>query len=561
MKILYRRRIVFSFCAAIIVLLAMAAGVYSSFLQMNWQKARVEHTDNVIDTLQEIMSNLKDVQSSQRGFVITGMEDYLTPYYIAEPKVRDDVKALAQLVNDNKVQAERTADLDARVEGRLATAGKVIEVYRTQGEAAAFDMIRQGSGKREMDEIRAIVAEMTATEKDLLHTRRDAVENYSKITMYAGGAGLFICIGILALVFYLISKEAAHRAETEESLRKAFADMERNNNETQMISRMGDYLRNCRTQDEAYGMIGGCMPSLFPGTYGSVTLFNNSRNLVQTVLTWGRLPTGITMEFEPETCWALRQGRPHYEPGDKTVPVCGHLEHKAADGVTLCLPMQALGETIGQVLIGAESADKLGPHESDIMRVVTEQISLAIANLKLQRVLKEQSIKDPLTKLFNRRYLEETLARECARAARNKLPMCVLLMDIDHFKKVNDTYGHDAGDSVLVAFAQLLTKKSRKEDIACRLGGEEFVVVFPSAGLEMARLRAEEICAATREMKVKFQNTIIPITVSIGISLFPDHGENTEELLQKADICLYKAKQGGRDRVVVYEESFAATNG
>lgn len=561
MKILYRRRIIFSFCAAVIVLVAMGAGVYSSFLQMNWQKARVEHTYKVIDTLQDILSNLKDVQSSQRGFVITGMEDYLTPYYIAEPKVREDVKALEQLVGDNKVQVPRAESLAEHVESRLATADAVIASYRTQGSAVAFDMIRQGSGKREMDAIRTIVAEMIATEKELLHVRRDAVENYSKITMYAAAAGLLICIGILALVFYLISKEAAYRARTEESLRRAFADMERNNKETQMISRMGDYLRNCRTEDEAYGMIGGCMPSLFPGTYGSVTLFNNSRNLVQTVLTWGKLPAGITMEFEPETCWALRQGRPHYEPGDKTVPVCGHLEHKVEDGVTLCIPMQALGETIGQVLIGADSVDNLGPHESDVMRVVTEQISLAIANLKLQRVLKEQSIKDPLTKLFNRRYLEETLARECARAARNKLPMCVLIMDIDHFKKVNDTYGHDAGDAVLVSFAQLLTKKSRKEDIACRLGGEEFVLVFPSAGLELARTRAEEICAATREMKVKFQNAIIPITVSIGISLFPDHGEGTEELLQKADICLYKAKQSGRDRVIVYDESFTGANG
>lgn len=560
MKLSYKSWIVLSFCAAIFVLLAVAAGVYSSFLQMNWQKTRVEHTYKVIETLQDVMSNLKDVQSAQRGYVITGMEDYLTPYYIAEPKIRDGITALEKLVSDNDLQVRRSVELSRYVEGRLSTAGKVIEIYRSKGEAAAFDMIREGSGKREMDQIRAVVGEMIVTEQDLLHTRRDAVENYSRITMYAGAAGLVFCVGILALVFFFINREAAHRAATEQALRKAFGDMERNNRETQMISRMGDYLRNCRTEDEAYGMIAANMPTLFPETYGSVTLFNNSRNLVQTVLTWGEAPAGLITEFDPEACWALRQGRPHYDPGDKSVPVCGHLEHKTDGGITLCLPMQALGETTGQVLIGADAADRLGAHEADIMRVVTEQISLAIANLKLQRVLKEQSIKDPLTKLFNRRYLEETLVRECARSTRNNQPMCVLIMDIDHFKKVNDTHGHDAGDAVLVAFAQLLIKKSRKEDIACRLGGEEFVVVFPSAGLELAKTRAEEICAATREMKVTFQKTVIPITVSIGISLFPDHGEGAEALIRKADLCLYKAKQAGRDRVVVYDETMMSVS-
>ncbi len=180
----------------------------------------------------------------------------------------------------------------------------------------------------------------------------------------------------------------------------------------------------------------------------------------------------------------------------------------------------------------------------------------ALANLQLQKALKEQSIRDPLTKLFNRRYLEETMARECARARRNGKKLSVLIMDIDHFKTINDTHGHDAGDAVLVAFARLLSQKIRKEDIACRLGGEEFVLVLPDADLPLAKARAEEICEATRKMTVTFQTLAINnVTVSVGVCLYPDHGEVPEELLHHADLCLYKAKKEGRDRVVVYDQS------
>ena len=186
------------------------------------------------------------------------------------------------------------------------------------------------------------------------------------------------------------------------------------------------------------------------------------------------------------------------------------------------------------------------------MRRVTEQISLALANLNLQRALKEQSIKDPLTKLYNRRYLEDTLPRELSRAQRSEQPLTVLLMDIDHFKKVNDTYGHDAGDAVLAAFAKMLTTKVRKEDVACRWGGEEFLLILGAANEDLAKARAQEICDTSRGLKIIFQGKPIPITVSIGAAIFPSHGETPEELIRNADLSLYKAKQGGRDQVVIY---------
>ena len=217
--------------------------------------------------------------------------------------------------------------------------------------------------------------------------------------------------------------------------------------------------------------------------------------------------------------------------------------------------MQTQVETIGQIFIGAQKSERgeATREELGTMRRITEQISLALANLKLQRALKEQSIKDPLTKLYNRRYLEDTLSRELARAQRNAQPLTVLLMDIDHFKKVNDTYGHDAGDAVLSAFAKMLTTKVRKEDIACRWGGEEFLLILGAADEGLAQSRAQEICDTARSLKISFQGKPIPITVSIGASVFPSHGEAPEDLIRNADQALYKAKQGGRDKVVLFD--------
>jgi len=546
----YRKRIFLSFVVATLVLFSVAAAVYISFAQMNRQKHLVEHTYDVITTVQDIMSDLKDIQSSVRGYVITEQEDYLTPYFISVPRVNQGLTTLSGLISDNPHQIQRTQTLSARISQRIQIADNVLTTYRLKGQASAFSLIKQGSGKREMDEIRAIVADMINEEKDLLDARKQAVDTSARLTVSAGIIGLMVCFCILVVVFWLISRENQNREKTEHSLKESIGNVETINRETQMISRMGDYLRTCRNAVEANDMIRRTMPLLLPETYGAVYVFNNSRNLLQKSVEWGNR-ADMVKDFEPEDCWALRQGRPHESVSDSNMPVCTHIDNLHEDGA-VCLPMQAHGETFGLIFIAAQPDAIFDERRRITIRTVAEQISLALANLKLQNALKEQSIKDPLTKLFNRRYLEETLAREQSRTKRNNQTLAVLMMDIDFFKKVNDTYGHDGGDAVLVGFARLLLNKSRKEDIACRLGGEEFVLVLPTASLELARDRAQEICEETRRMQIKHGQQMIAVTVSIGIAVIPMHGETAEEALQNADAALYIAKKTGRDQVVVY---------
>lgn len=186
------------------------------------------------------------------------------------------------------------------------------------------------------------------------------------------------------------------------------------------------------------------------------------------------------------------------------------------------------------------------------MRVFTEQIVLALSNLKLRDSLRQQSIRDSLTGLFNRRYLEETLSLEIQRAKRNNSPFSVIMIDLDHFKRFNDTHGHEAGDVVLQTLGGFLKRHVRAGDIACRYGGEEFTLVLPSTTLELAQQRAEELSEGVRSLHIDFNGPSLgPFSLSAGVATFPNHGDGSEMILQAADMALYRAKNEGRDRVMV----------
>jgi len=226
------------------------------------------------------------------------------------------------------------------------------------------------------------------------------------------------------------------------------------------------------------------------------------------------------------------------------------------------MPLAAQGETFGLLHFQADSAaeDSAGnPTDmeafvrQDFSETIAKQVSMALASLRSREQLQNQSIRDPLTGLFNRRYMEESFERELHRAARSKTPMVSFMMiDIDHFKKINDTFGHDAGDMVLRELSHILLKHSRKEDIACRFGGEEFVLCLPGASQEIAERRASDIREAISRLSLRYDGSDMGvITISVGISVYPDLGETSTELMKKADQALYQAKEAGRNRVIV----------
>jgi diguanylate cyclase (GGDEF)-like protein len=217
------------------------------------------------------------------------------------------------------------------------------------------------------------------------------------------------------------------------------------------------------------------------------------------------------------------------------------------------------GETLG-VLSLVDNATQKGGHPPGLKQLavsVGETIKLSLSNLKLRDELRQQAIQDPLTGLFNRRYLDETLPRELDRAQRQGAPLCVVMLDIDGFKKFNDSFGHGPGDLLLREFANVLRERLRKSDISCRYGGDEFVLVMPDSSIADARERVEQIRILLKGLQKKHLGTqsLDLITISAGIAHMPEHGKTKNELLRAADEALYSAKDAGRDRIVNYQKA------
>jgi diguanylate cyclase (GGDEF)-like protein len=236
--------------------------------------------------------------------------------------------------------------------------------------------------------------------------------------------------------------------------------------------------------------------------------------------------------------------------GDSTAP-CAHAE--GVKNTYLCAPILAQGETLGVVHFQAtDDTPQMDASELSFKTTFAAQVGLSLANIRLREALRTQSVRDALTGLYNRRYLEETLEREVRRAARAAQSLGFLMIDLDHFKNFNDTYGHEAGDAVLRETALFLAKGIRAEDFVCRFGGEEFVVILPTADLESSRARAERLRLKMRELTILYQGKSLGmVTISVGVAVFPEHGTSPKELMAAADAALYEAKRGGRDKVVV----------
>jgi diguanylate cyclase (GGDEF)-like protein/PAS domain S-box-containing protein len=325
------------------------------------------------------------------------------------------------------------------------------------------------------------------------------------------------------------------------------------------LSHMAELLQACTQRGEAYAIVRETGAQLFPDSYGSLFIHRESRDVLEHVTAWGSGPAP-EKTLVPDECWALRLGNPHFAPRKGTVR-CRHAHDDTESYV--CMPIHGQGQVLGLFHIAIDVSPRTRRPALDAeqrLRAMTDRVGPALANLKLRDTLREMALRDGLTGLYNRRYLEDVFSRELHRAERSGKPVAVVMIDIDHFKRFNDQHGHDAGDFVLSAVARAISNNIRPSDIACRYGGEELAVVLPETNLECARTRAEHMRHAIRETNLTHAGQTLPApTASFGVAVYPANGAKPAELLKAADQALYQAKQEGRDRVCLAGESAPAS--
>jgi len=357
-------------------------------------------------------------------------------------------------------------------------------------------------------------------------------------------------------------RDITERMRTKDKLRKAneglsalVAELQKHEHEMRLVNHMNDLLQSCKVKEEAYQVIALAASELFPGQSGGLAILHDSGQYLETFASWGN---EVLLEpvFSLGDCWAMRRGQLHKGMDPKTSVMCRHFVQLPKTGY-LCLPLVVQGETLGlfflETPIGISDEHTIS-HEQLVL-TVSEGIKLSLSNLKLREIMREQATHDPLTGLFNRRYLDDTLPRELNIARRRNTKFCVAMLDIDHFKRINDTFGHEAGDLLLRELGRVLSENVRKSDIACRFGGEEFVLVLLDTPQEASRQHIEKIRSHIKELQVRYGNTLLgTMTLSVGLVEAPDHDMNAEELLHAADEALYAAKRAGRDRIIVFSD-------
>lgn len=319
--------------------------------------------------------------------------------------------------------------------------------------------------------------------------------------------------------------------------------------ELMLLNRMSEFLQACLKETETYQVIGKVCKKLFPADSGCLCMMDPVQLQLKVVEFWGTSPHTSQIPIEPAMPIAF----------DDSGVLCPY-QNGCVEKDCLCAPITTSGEILGLLSLCFRHGDhkKLNdPYHANskakyaVLTRIAEQYALALINLRLRENLRMECLRDPLTGLYNRRYMEESLEREGRRAKRRNTPIGIIMLDIDHFKHINDVYGHDAGDMVLRELGEFFQHHTRGEDIVCRYGGEEFLLILPEAPIEVVLQRAKELHRGVQDLKLVYQGHPLLVSISAGVAVLPQHGQQVGDVVKAADEALYQAKVHGRDQVWV----------
>jgi diguanylate cyclase (GGDEF)-like protein len=525
---------------------------FSAANKLNESRDWIEHSQTVVSNLQTEILRIDRIGASTRLYQLTHDDDDVHNAQVEQVAFNAGALRLEQLVTDNGSQSGEAKQLET-CSNSLAQA---LAQLKTQSDAASGPLAQ----------CRQSLGILQEVERELLSQRTDEskLNSTRNVILSIGFTALSILV-ILALFGFLLRDAMRRRQyerrlyEANEKLASTVRALERQARESTLLTGVRDELQLCVKPLQAQECAARYLEQLLPGTSGSISLINNSRHIVETAASWGG-STLMTDSFPIDSCCGLRSGRMRWRRPLQSEVHCAHFNGPAPE-YYICIPLAAYGDTLGFVYVECLSAGLAAMVDANMgpLQETIELASISIAGLNLRGKLEHQSIRDSLTGLFNRHFMEIALERELRRAARHNKPVAILMLDIDHFKQFNDTYGHEAGDTVLRELGEALLQSVRNEDILCRYGGEEFVAIMPELSLDAAMDRAESLRRMVSEMRVRIRGeSLREITLSIGVAVYPQHAETLEEVLRAADRALYEAKHLGRNRAVPAESVLLA---
>jgi diguanylate cyclase (GGDEF)-like protein len=559
-----------------------------------------------ISAIETILSDLKDAETGQRGYVLTGVESYLAPFLHASRSLPVETQELrAGSADDPRLQADG-ARLGAIVTDKLAELRLVITTRRSAGFTAALQIIDTDRGKDLMEQARSLADDMEARLRVQVQDRDQQLRHtYSLVLAVLVFGGLLIACTSVFINLWVVASvrrqqeaflagvrrvtegdltsdipavggiefarladafnrmvadlrdERLRRESAEKALARSNATLKtqadgltRKSHAAEALSRLAARLTACDDEAEVAEVIGDLAPLIVRSGAGALYTRGGSEVTLRKVAEWSE-PASAPAVIQPSECRGIRDGRPHVVHWTDSEAACGHIDHDTGCACR-CLPIMAQEQLVG--LLYLEERDMALALPLDDVIVLAESIGTTISNLRLRDSLKDLSIRDALTGLFNRRHLQEMLSLELPRAARSSTPLSLIILDLDNFKKFNDTFGHDAGDAVLRALGGAITRNLRQGDVAFRYGGEEFMVLLPQSSQTQAAAIAERVRTAIEALRLVYDGRSLGgFSASLGVATFPDCGETAEALILAADRALYSSKATGKNRV-----SFAA---
>ena len=553
---------------AAVVVLIVGVGSYRSLANLADASGWVQHSMTVRYLTKQLSGQLSESESGQRGFLVTSEQRFLARFYQAETATNDTLSDLKSLVSDNPAQQERVTEIADLAKDRFRQLADVINSHLRDGPEAAKAVMMQSNGRILREKLFTLIGALDNVEAKLLEGRTTSYRNGYLQTQATLVAFVALTLILIGSVYLLMRRDIRRRAATADkqtayvsALDQSLKTIEQERNEIGNVNDVSNFLQSCNSVDEVRALAGPFLQALFPGRSGTLSMFAASRNQLVRLVAWG--DDQATGAFSPDDCWSLRRGDSHHCDGHGMVPQCAHLADDAAPGSSLCLPLVAHGETLGlltireRLLSPEDNAYATEVNESmtkgsnrRIGELVVRQLGLTLANLRLRETLNEQSIRDPLTGAFNRRYMDIIANKEMGQALRFKRPFAIVMLDIDHFKRFNDLHGHSAGDVALVGLCDFLQKNIREGDWMFRLGGEEFVLLLREMDQDEAEAKARELCNGVANLTLQNGKETLPrLTVSMGLAMFPTHGNGLDVLMERADKALYASKQTGRNRL------------